>query len=66
MDHTEGGEEDLIERYILVHIYAGIWIRGTLGAMLHGTVTPGWAHKHHPRWFRSVAKERAAAKPSTD
>ncbi|MDR5782600.1 formate dehydrogenase subunit gamma [Caballeronia sp. LZ065] len=51
---------------ILVHIYAGIWIRGTLGAMLHGTVTPGWAHKHHPRWFRSVAKERAAAKPSTD
>ena len=41
---------------IIVHIYAGIWIDGTLGAMLHGYVTPGWAKKHHPRWFRSVIK----------
>ncbi|MBN3761582.1 formate dehydrogenase subunit gamma [Burkholderia sp. Ac-20365] len=43
---------------ILVHIYAGIWIQGTLGAMLHGYVTPGWARKHHPRWFRSLLKSR--------
>ncbi|RFU49648.1 formate dehydrogenase subunit gamma [Paraburkholderia sp. DHOC27] len=43
---------------IMVHIYAGIWIQGTLGAMLHGYVTPGWARKHHPRWFRSIVKSR--------
>ena len=43
---------------IIVHIYAGIWIKGTLGAMLHGTVTPGWARKHHPLWFREVVKKR--------
>lgn len=43
---------------IMVHIYAGIWIQGTLGAMLHGYVTPGWARKHHPKWFRSIIKSR--------
>jgi formate dehydrogenase subunit gamma len=46
---------------ILVHIYAGIWIKGTLGAMIRGTVTPGWARKHHPLWFREVIKERVRA-----
>jgi formate dehydrogenase subunit gamma len=51
---------------ILVHIYAGIWIRGTLGAMLHGYVTAGWAHKHHPLWFHEVAKERAEAERSSE
>ena len=41
---------------IIVHIYAAIWVRGTMGAMVKGTVTPGWARKHHPRWFRSLVK----------
>jgi formate dehydrogenase subunit gamma len=41
---------------IIVHIYAAIWVRGTMGAMLTGWVTPGWARKHHPRWFRSIVK----------
>jgi formate dehydrogenase subunit gamma len=41
---------------IIVHIYAAIWVRGTMGAMLTGSVTPGWARKHHPRWFRSIVK----------
>jgi formate dehydrogenase subunit gamma len=39
-----------------VHIYAAIWVKGTMGAMLKGFVTPGWARKHHPRWFRSLVK----------
>lgn len=39
---------------ILVHIYAGFWVRGSVDAMLHGTVTPGWAWKHHRAWFRQV------------
>ena len=39
---------------ILVHIYAGFWVKGSVHAMLRGTVTPGWAWKHHRAWFRQV------------
>jgi formate dehydrogenase subunit gamma len=39
---------------ILVHIYAAIWVKGSLHAMLRGTVTPGWAWKHHRAWFRQI------------
>lgn len=37
---------------LLVHIYAAIWVKGSVGAMTRGTVTPGWAWKHHRAWFR--------------
>jgi len=39
---------------IFVHIYAAIWTKGTIGAMLHGTVSRAWAKYHHPAWFRQV------------
>ncbi|HVN43826.1 MAG TPA: formate dehydrogenase subunit gamma [Steroidobacteraceae bacterium] len=39
---------------ILVHIYAGFWVRGSMHAMLRGTVTPGWAWRHHRAWFRQI------------
>jgi formate dehydrogenase subunit gamma len=39
---------------IVVHIYAALWIKGSIGAMTRGTVTLGWARKHHPRWFREI------------
>ncbi len=42
---------------IIVHVYAGIWVRGSIGAMVRGTVTYGWARKHHPRWFEEVARK---------
>ena len=41
---------------ILVHIYAGIWVKGSIGAMLHGWVSRGWARKHHGAWFKSIEK----------
>lgn len=41
---------------IIVHIYAGIWVKGSVRAMTRGTVTPGWAWKHHRGWFREVRK----------
>lgn len=41
---------------IIVHIYAALWIKGTIGAMVRGTVTKSWAHKHHPGWYRRVMK----------
>jgi len=41
---------------ILVHIYAGLWIRGTSRAMIRGSVTGGWALRHHRKWFRQATE----------
>jgi formate dehydrogenase subunit gamma len=41
---------------IIVHIYAALWIKGTLGAMVRGTVTRAWARKHHPGWYKRVTE----------
>ncbi|HEY1875551.1 MAG TPA: formate dehydrogenase subunit gamma [Steroidobacteraceae bacterium] len=42
---------------ILVHIYAGFWVKGSVQAMVRGTVTPGWAWKHHRAWFRQITHD---------
>jgi len=42
---------------IIVHIYAAIWVKGSMRAMVRGTVTPGWAWKHHRAWFREVSRK---------
>lgn len=47
---------------ILIHIYAAIWVKGSVDAMVRGTVTPGWAWKHHRGWFRQISH---AANPRT-
>ena len=39
---------------IIVHIYAALWIKGTVGAMVRGTVSRAWARKHHPGWFKQI------------
>jgi len=44
---------------IIVHIYAAIWVKGSVRAMVRGTVSPGWAWKHHRAWFREVRKDTA-------
>jgi formate dehydrogenase subunit gamma len=42
----------------IVHVYAAIWVKGTVRAMTQGSVTGGWAWKHHRKWLREeVAKE---------
>ena len=41
---------------ILVHIYAVIWVKGTLRGMTRGTVTRAWAKYHYPGWYREVTK----------
>lgn len=40
---------------IFAHVYAGIWVRGTGRAMMRGTVTGGWAYRHHRKWLRQLA-----------
>ena len=42
---------------IFVHVYAGIWIKGTGRAMMRGNVTGGWAYRHHRKWLRKAAAE---------
>jgi formate dehydrogenase subunit gamma len=37
-----------------VHIYAAIWVKGTIRAMWYGTVTRGWAKQHHRAWYRQM------------
>jgi len=39
---------------ILGHVYLAIWTRGTIHAMLYGTVTRAWARQHHERWYRQM------------
>ena len=41
-----------------IHWYAAYWTRGSVRAMVRGTVTRAWARFHHPAWYREVtAKE---------
>lgn len=39
---------------IILHVYAAIWVKGSMQAMTRGTVTAGWARKHHRAWFRET------------
>ena len=47
---------------IVIHIYAAIWVRGSVRAMTRGTVSYGWAWKHHRLWFRDAVKGNAPPK----
>jgi formate dehydrogenase subunit gamma len=39
----------------IVHVYAAIWVRGSVRGMTQGYVTPGWAWRHHRKWLRRLA-----------
>jgi formate dehydrogenase subunit gamma len=39
---------------ILFHIYAAIWTKESIDAMLYGHVRRAWAKQHHPAWFRQM------------
>lgn len=41
---------------VIVHVYAAIWVKGTIRAMTRGTVSEAWARKHHPAWYREVSR----------
>ena len=44
----------IIIAMIFVHVYAALWVRGTVRAMVYGTVTRAWAKQHHRAWYRQV------------
>jgi formate dehydrogenase subunit gamma len=39
----------------IIHVYAALWVKGSIRAMTQGYVTPGWAWRHHRKWLRSLA-----------
>lgn len=49
----------------IIHVYAAIWVRGTISAMTRGTVTGGWAWRHHRKWLRKeIGKEPEGPQPA--
>ena len=42
----------------VMHVYAAIWVKGTVRAMTRGTVTESWAKLNHPLWHDEVTKGR--------
>lgn len=41
---------------IIVHIYAAIWVKGSIRAMTRGTVSRAWARRHHSGWYKELTK----------
>jgi len=37
-----------------IHWYAAFWTKGSIQAMVRGTVSQAWARYHHPGWFRNI------------
>jgi len=51
---------------VVIHVYAAIWVKGSLRAMTRGTVSEGWARKHHPLWFDEVREQATVAERRID
>ncbi len=44
---------------LIVHVYAAIWVKGTIRAMTRGDVESAWAKHHHPAWYREMTEKPA-------
>jgi formate dehydrogenase subunit gamma len=40
----------------IIHVYAALWVRGSVRAMTRGNVTAGWSWRHHRKWLRESAR----------
>jgi formate dehydrogenase subunit gamma len=51
---------------IVVHVYAAIWVKGSIQAMTRGIVSYAWARKHHRGWYDEVVarEEQLACDPT--
>ena len=44
---------------LIIHIYSGIWVKGSFQAMVRGRVSKAWARHHHNLWYEEeMEKER--------
>ena len=46
-----------------VHVYAAYWTRGSIRAMVRGTVPRTWARFHHPAWVRELDRQAGEPRP---
>ena len=44
----------VISLLVVIHIYAALWVKGTIRGMTQGTVSAGWAKQHHYLWYKKV------------
>jgi formate dehydrogenase subunit gamma len=49
----------------ILHVYAAIWVRGTMRAMIKGSVTGGWAWRHHRKWLKALVVGKRIDKRGT-
>lgn len=45
---------------IIVHIYSAIWVKGSIKAMVRGSVSHAWARHHHRGWYDEVTGKASA------
>ena len=45
---------------IIVHIYSALWVKGSITAMVRGSVSRAWARHHHPLWYEETTGKSAA------
>jgi formate dehydrogenase subunit gamma len=45
-----------------IHAYAAFFTKGSIAAMLHGTVSKRWAELHHPGWYRALTAGKKETK----
>ena len=50
----------------IVHVYAAIWVRGTIPGMVKGQVTGGWAWRHHRKWLKELVTSKSAGSTPAD
>jgi len=50
----------------IVHVYAAIWVKGTVRGMMRGNVTGGWAWRHHRKWLRDEVAKDHKTKPAAE
>ena len=39
---------------VIMHVYAAIWVKGTVRAMTRGTVSEAWAKQNHALWHKEM------------
>lgn len=50
---------------IIVHVYAAMLVKGSIGAMTRGWVTRAWAKHHHPLWYDDEVEKEVAERRQT-
>lgn len=54
-------EAVLLVAATIMHVYAPIWVEGTVRTMTRGTVSESWANTNHPLWHGEMTKGRGPA-----